>query len=225
MSDAAEEERSEMCVQPESEIPRGRRRRRAWALLALASAALVGFAGCGGFRPYRRMAQAATSEESARSQAEDQRLRGALRQALIKVDPALVFHVTPYVYMGHAYLVGFVDTPAKKERTIAAAQAVPGVRSVDAYLPPPPAAGAPATADATEKTAVKAALALSPDEVVTRIEVEVLAGQAVLLGVVDDEEAIDNAVSAARGVDGVTGVTNFLLLPESEYERRRPELR
>ena len=65
---------------------------------------------------------------------------------------------------------------------------------------------------------VKAALGLGGDRV-TQIDLEVLAGHVVLLGVVADQAAIDTAVNAAQGVNGVTGVTNFLLLPEEGYEK------
>jgi osmotically-inducible protein OsmY len=61
--------------------------------------------------------------------------------------------------------------------------------------------------------------------VVTRVDLEVLAGHVVLLGVVDSQQAVDAAVADARRASGVTGVTSFLLLPEPEYERRRPSLR
>jgi osmotically-inducible protein OsmY len=189
----------------------------ALALLLLAST------GCGGFRPYRRMAKAATSEENVGAQVDDQRLKTSLREAILTTDAAAALEVTPYVYMGHGYLVGFVSGDAQRQSLVAAAQRVSGLRSLDTYLPDQPA-DSQTTSDFAIKGEVKAALAVGLNRV-TQIDLEVLAGQVVLLGVVSDQGAIDSAVAAAQGVSGVTGVTNFLLLPEAQYEKALRPLR
>lgn len=180
-------------------------------------------AGCGGARPYRAMAKAASSEENVHAQVADDRLKASLREALLTTDAAAAVHITPYVYMGHAYLVGFVDSAGQRQAVAAAAHGVEGVRSLDIYLPDRPAESQTAS-DLAIEGEVKATLALDRDRV-TQIDVEVLAGQVVLLGVVSSQEAIDSAVAAAHGVHGVTGVTTFLLLPEPEYEKRLRLLR
>jgi osmotically-inducible protein OsmY len=177
---------------------------------------LIG-SGCGGARPYRAMAKAASSEESAHAQIEDDRLKMSLREALLTSEPGSAVSVTPYVYMGHAYLVGFVDDAAERQDLIATAQNVQGVRSLDTYLPDRPADSQTVT-DLSIEGQVKAALGLGGDRVM-QIDLKVLAGHVVLLGVVADQGAIDTAVNAAQGVNGVTGVTNFLLLPEAGYEK------
>ncbi len=180
-------------------------------------ALLVGGAGCGGARPYRAMAKAASSEESVPAQVADDRLKLSLREALLANGPAAEIHVTPYVYMGHAYLVGFVAGAAQRQQLTDAAQGVAGVRSVDTYLPDQPADSQTAR-DIEMEGKVKAALALNRERI-TQIDVDALAGHVVLLGVVANQSDIDAAVAAARGVDGVTGVTSFLLLPEKGYEK------
>lgn len=58
-----------------------------------------------------------------------------------------------------------------------------------------------------------------------RITTAVLDGHVVLLGVVADEEERRRAAAAVTGVNGVTGVTNWLVLPESDYKALRPKLR
>ncbi len=185
---------------------------------------LLGGVGCGA-RPYRAMAKAATSEENVFSEIDDHRLKMSLRAALLESDASASIHITPYVYMGHAYLVGFVDSPQQRETAIAAANGVAGIRSLDTYLPDRPAPGADATSDISLKAEVKAKLALDPNEVVTRIELEVLGGHVVLLGVVASEAAQQAAVNSAQSVSGVTGVSNFLLVPEAAYDKLRPSLR
>ncbi len=163
------------------------------------------------------MAKAASSEESVPAQVADDRLKLSLREALLANGPAAEIHVTPYVYMGHAYLVGFVAGAAQRQQLTDAAQGVAGVRSVDTYLPDQPADSQTAR-DIEMEGKVKAALALNRERI-TQIDVDALAGHVVLLGVVANQSDIDAAVAAARGVDGVTGVTSFLLLPEKGYEK------
>jgi osmotically-inducible protein OsmY len=194
------------------------RRSRAHAAVGIcATALLLAAAGCAGMRPYRAMAKAASSEESVHAQVDDDRLKMALREALLTSDVGAAVHVTPYVYMGHAYLVGFVDGATQRRTMTDAAQGVAGLRSLNTYLPDQPAQSETAS-DLDLEGKVKAALALDRERI-TQIDVSVLAGDVVLLGVVNDQTSIDTAVAAAQGVGGVTGVTNFLLLPEQEYEK------
>jgi hyperosmotically inducible protein len=135
-----------------------------------------------------------------------------------------VISVTPYAYMGHVYLVGFVNDVAEGARLESIANSVAGVRTLDTYLPVRPAS-ASTVGDAELEAKVKSALALEPGEVALRIETEALAGHVVLLGVVSSQGAADSAGARARTVAGVRGVTNFLLVPEAEYESLRPHLR
>src|SRR5262245_28849741 len=112
---------------------RDHRRIRATQLLAV-TVPLVGCFACGvGVRPYRAMAQAATSEENVVAQVDDRRLTTQLREALLA--NGLGVGVTPHVYMGHAYLVGFVAGDAERTSALTAAPRVSGLRSVDSYLP------------------------------------------------------------------------------------------
>jgi len=193
--------------------------------LVLASLTLALLAaGCGGARPYRAMAKAASSEENVFSQAEDHRLALRVREAILADDPQRVVSVTPYAYMAHVYLVGFVNDADEGRRLESIANSVAGVRTMDSYLPVRPASGS-TVGDEELKAKVKAAMALEPGEVAMRIETEALAGHVVLLGVVSSQDAVDSAGARARTVVGVKGVTNFLIVPEAEHESLRPHLR
>ena len=59
------------------------------ALVSLTLALAVA-AGCGGARPYRAMAKAASSEENVFSQAEDHRLAMRVREAILANEPGRV---------------------------------------------------------------------------------------------------------------------------------------
>ena len=194
------------------------------AILVLILALTLAALGCGNARPYRAMAKAATSEENVFSQAQDHRLTMHIRESILAADPSRIVSVTPHAYMGHAYLTGFVANQAEADGLVARVRALDGVRTVDAYLPSRPPEGSMAS-DETIKAKLKSELALEPGEVVTRVAIEVLAGHVVLLGVVASQNAIDDAGRLAAHVAGVTGVTNFLLLPEADYESLRPKIR
>jgi hyperosmotically inducible protein len=194
---------------------------RALSLLLLVS---VLAAACGGARPYRAMARTAQSEESVFSQVEDHRLKTAMREAILAEDSKLVFSVTPYAFMGHAYLVGFVDSPDVAEQLQERMRDLKGVRSVDAYLPTKPADRSKVD-DVEIEARLKKALVLDMGQVSSRIESKSLAGHVVLLGVVASPEAVTDAQDRVRNVKGVTGVSNFLLVPEEGYESLRPHVR
>ena len=131
--------------------------------------------------------------------------------------------VTPYVYMGHAFLVGSVRTPAQRDAATADAWRVDGVRSVDAYLPQTRArrSAAQTASDAALKVDLEGRLSLDP-ALTTRVDLEVIDGHAVLLGVVPSQEAVQSAGTIAQGTGSITGVTNFLLVAEDGDERHRP---
>jgi osmotically-inducible protein OsmY len=169
------------------------------------------------------MARAATSEESVFAQAQDEELKIQLREALL-ARGASPLAITPYVFMGRGFVVGFVADGVQRDGILSTAQGVQGLRSLQSYLPDRPTASS-TTDDVSTKATVKAALVPHPEIGVTHVDIEVLDGHVVLLGVVGSEEARESAVAAAAGVGGVKGVTNFPLLPEPGYESLRPHLR
>jgi len=194
---------------------------RALSLVLLVSVLAT---ACGRARPYRAMARTAQSEETVFSQVEDHRLKTAMREAILAEDSKLVFSVNPYAFMGHAYLVGFVDSSDVAERLQERMRGLKGVRSVDAYLPTKPADRSKVD-DAEIEARLKEALVLDMGQVSSRIESKSLAGHVVLLGVVASPGAVTDAEDRVRNLKGVTGVSNFLLVPEEGYESLRPHVR
>ena len=193
------------------------------SVLPLLAVLLVVTAGCGGVRPYRAMARAATSEENVFAQAQDKELKVQLREALLAHGESPLA-ITPYVFMSRGFVVGLVGDGAQRDDVLSAAQGVQGLRSLQSYLPDRPTTSSTAN-DVATKANVKAAFVPHREIGVTHVDIEVLDGHVVLLGVVGSEEARESAVTAAAGVSGVKGVTNFLLLPEPDYESLRPHLR
>src|SRR5262249_13381349 len=131
--------------------------------------------GCAGVRPYRAMARAASSEENLVAQADDHRLQLRLHEALIATG--FVTGIKSFVYMSHAYLVGFVDDEAARTRALSAAGQVAGIRSVDGYLPVRTggSSGIERSADDLRlQGEVKAAIGIDRDERLTRVDIDVL---------------------------------------------------
>jgi hyperosmotically inducible protein len=184
----------------------------------------VGLLACGHARPDGAMERAARSEEDLASKLEDRAMKAEMLANLMEDRAVAPADVTPYVHMGHAFLVGSVKTTAQRDAAIADAWKVQGVRSVEAYLPE--AARGRHSASKTDiglKKELEGKLSLDP-ALTTRVHLQMVGGHAVLLGVVPSREAVQAAGAIAQGTDGIAGVTNFLLVPEEGYERGRPGL-
>jgi len=173
------------------------------------------------------MYKSASSELSGPAQARDHRLKANLRAALIGEQGLAGLTLSPEVLMERGYVSGHVDTPEQAATIQRIAHGVSGLRSVDVYLPISQSQPADSStiSDVTIHTEISAALKLAPGVVASRINVTVLDRQAVLLGVVSGDEERRHAVEAVSGVEGVKGVTNWLLLPEPDYMAVRPKLR
>ena len=203
-------------------------------MLALAGLAMLVLSvdGCsGGLRPYRAMVKAARSELSPVALARDQRLKLRLREAILVDQTFAALSISPHVYMERGFVVGLVESAEQADGILRAAQTVQGLRSLKGHLPvrnEVPKGNDKETggssSDLTIKAELKAQLALAPSVVSSQIDYEVLDGHVVLLGVVASEEVRDTAQREALKLNGVTDVTNLLLLPESGYMTRRPRL-
>ena len=149
--------------------------------LALAVGMLT---GCGGAPGYARAAKAQASELSLLAQAQDERLKIRLREAILADHAFAGFTIAPFVFMERGFVIGHVND--SEQTVLRAARRVSGLRSVDGYLPvkntsPQDSAISSAASDVALTAEIKSALALA-GVVVRRVSVETLDGQAVLLG-------------------------------------------
>ncbi|MCH2171819.1 BON domain-containing protein [Myxococcota bacterium] len=179
--------------------------------------------GCGGGpKPYRLIAQAARSPERPAVFLYDKRLRMNLREALLLAQPDSAISVSPYVTGGHAYLVGWVSSEDKRTALERAAGTVPELLTVTSYLPVKPTGEqVPDSASELElKTRVVGSLLAASGSEKINITVEVLGTQAVLVGAVSSKGEIRRAEQAAGDTQGITGVTNFLTVPDPGQAKR-----
>ena len=197
-----------------------------WTVCLLATVFIA--AACGGARPYSLMYKSASSELSAPAQARDHRLKANLRAALIAEEGIAGLSLSPDVVMERGYVIGRVETADQAATILRIARGVSGLQSVDVYLPisqSQPPADSSTVSDMTIHTEIATALRLAQGVVASHINVTVLDRRAVLLGVVSGENERHQAIEAVSSVEGVKGVTNWLLLPEPDYMAVRPKLR
>ncbi len=111
---------------------------------------------------------------------------------------------------GEVLLSGFVDNQSQIDRAVAVAQAVAGVTSVDNKVSLKGAATTMGTKidDSVITTRLKAALLADPSVNSADIAVVTRNGEVQLSGFVNNQGQIDRAMALAKGVDGVTSVTN-----------------
>lgn len=111
---------------------------------------------------------------------------------------------------GEVLLSGFVDNQSQIDRAVAVAQAVAGVTSVDNKVSLKGVATTMGTKidDSVITTRLKAALLADPSVNSADIAVVTRNGEVQLSGFVNNQGQIDRAMALAKGVDGVTSVTN-----------------
>lgn len=204
--------------------------RMAQSISLFVGAMLLIFAlqGCGGAK-YSAMVKAAQSELSPMAQAQDDLHKLHLQEALLADQGFSGLNLSIYVFMERAYVVGHVDSPEQAEAVLRMAKHIAGLRSIEGYLPVKKASPNDSTvsstaSDLTVKAEIASALALAAGVVTSRVNVEMLDGQVVLLGVVSGNEERLSAEQAAKGVKEVKGITNWLLLPEPQYMSIRSKI-
>jgi len=97
--------------------------------------------------------------------------------------------------------------PQIGDRAVAVARAVEGVKRVETYFLP----GQPALLQDLQITAkIKARIIGDGALRISQVDMAVVAGHAVLTGVVDRPEKIEQIIRHARAVEGVVAVKSFL---------------
>jgi hyperosmotically inducible protein len=194
--------RARACSGLEDVDHRARRLSMGSVGLGLLLGVSVGLLACGHTLPDDAMARAAHSQEALASKLEDRAMKAEMLANLMEDRAIAGADVTPYVYMGHAFLVGSVRTPAQRDAAIADAGKVQGVRSVEAYLSG--AARGRTASDRALRTELEGRLSLDP-ALTGRVHLQMVDGHAVLLGVVPSREAVQSAGRSRRAPTGSPG--------------------
>lgn len=167
-------------------------------LFALLLAAL---AGCG------TLYKAATEERPLSVLVDDQVITVKIKKGFLDRAPKAL-GLSVFCHQGLVVLAGVAD-PQIGDQAVAIARAVEGVKRVETYFLP----GQPAPFQDLQISAkIKAKIIGDGALRVSQVDMAIIAGHAVLTGVVDRTEKIDQIVRHARSVEGVVTVKSFLQL-------------
>ncbi len=139
----------------------------------------------------------------------DKKLSTRIKTALLNENFTGGMEIAVYSFYGHVFLIGEVPGNMQEKAVVIARRYSP--RSITAHW------FTKAKSDISNfvlATKLRTALISTPGLSSTRIDTEVNAGRAVLLGVVQDAQEKDLAIEAARKVQGIISVTSYLMLPQ-----------
>lgn len=142
---------------------------------------------------------------------DDKTLSAGIKSELLKENFTGGWSVDVYSYYGNVFLIGEASQNVQNKALAIARRHKP--RSVTPHW------FAPAKSDVSDivlATSLRKELIQTGGLSSTRIDTEVNAGRVVLLGVVGNDDEKRLAVRTAREVNGVTSVTNYLMLPSAQ---------
>ena len=153
----------------------------------------------------------AVEERNPSTVAADKKISLAIQKEFVEDKDVKALDISPFCYYGNVYLVGEYDTIKQKEKGIAIAKGVEGVKSVEAYIVPKKKND---TCGTTDNVAIRAKLdaKLVADKEIwsTNIDVQVVQCKIILLGIVKTKKEITKAIAHAKSVEGVRGVVSYL---------------
>lgn len=173
-----------------------------------------------GFLPYGRIFKAAKDERAYTTQAHDTRLQLKLRRVLLMDSFSSLTDVSCYVYQGHGFLVGEVDSAVQRHELLETAQAVSGLNGVSFYLP----VKKDVPDDGDSALEMKLEGMLEPNYPSAQVSLRVVQNAVVVLGVLTLEEQA-TALASVKKMCGGREIINFLQAPnpeDSKIIRPRP---
>lgn len=152
--------------------------------------------------------QSATEERSVGEQVDDTKLKATIQKRLLDSGVKTLSAVDVFCHLGLVVLTGVIEPGSKVgEQAVTIARGVEGVRRVETYfVTSRPSRTSDIGISAKLKTKVVADTGLRASQV----DWSVLAGNVVLVGVVDRPEKVDQVIRHARTIDGVVGVKSFM---------------
>jgi len=156
----------------------------------------------------------AMDQRSVGDMVSDKDLALRLKKEIMHLRAGDGFFLNIYVYQGRVFLVG--DPPKDfQEPVVRFAIRLEGVQSLDYCFFPHNSGNA--FSDFATGCSLRTNLILESGVSSSWVDTEVYAGQAVLMGVVEEEEDVKQIVALARETSGVNNVINFLLVEGLPY--------
>ena len=164
-----------------------------------------------GFLPYGRMFRAVKDDRSYTTQAQDTRLQLKLKRVLLMDAFSSLTDVSCYVYQGHGFLVGEVDSDSQREELLNCAQEVAGLNGVSYFLPLKKID----SGEGDSTLEVKLTAMLEPDFPSSQVSLLVVQNTVVILGVLTAKEQ-EQALTSLKKACGNKKIINFLQSPKPE---------
>ncbi len=136
---------------------------------------------------------------------DDTIIRGDIKSSIMAKDAGQGFAANIFCYQGHVFVVGAVDKNFRSF-VLETAHETKGVHAVTAVWFDPSVSN-----DETLGLKVRTALIGNSKLSSTQIDLEVYAGEVILLGMVRSTADVDEAVATARKVEGVDSVRSYLI--------------
>lgn len=171
-------------------------------ILALLACAFL-LSGCA-----TRVVNAITNERSLGTVVEDTGIEASVKTKLVSEKALNIRDVNVYCFLGHVYLVGEAEGEFAQKAEELAAQ-VNGVKEVTGHFFP---LGTTTTDDIALEAKINKEMLFAEKISSGKIYVDVWGGEAVLLGVLDNQVNINRAIALTKAVPGVKSVTSFLTL-------------
>jgi len=170
----------------------------------------VAIVASGCFTIARTGYEAATDERSVETQKEDARIALAIRKRLLESSVKGTGSLDVFCRNGVVVLAGVVESGSRAgSEALGIARRMEGVKHVESYfLPSQPSK----VSDFTIKQKINVKLIGDGDLQAGQVDMAVIAGHVVLVGVVNRQEKIDQIVAHARATDGVVLVKSFIQL-------------
>jgi len=170
---------------------------------------LIALAGCA---PYalavRETYEVATDPRSVLTQATDTEAEAQIKAALLASPVSGTSGIDVYCRRGVVVLVGVVPPGSQAgQAAVAIARQTPGVTRVETYFVPSRPSW---ESDIAIKEQIRARLIADPALVSGRVDIAVIAGHVVLVGVVTSQASVQKFISDASSVPGVVSVTSYI---------------
>ncbi len=169
---------------------------------------VLGVTDAGCFTIARSGYEAATEERSMATQKSDTKIALAIKKNLLESSVKGTGGLDVFCRNGVVVIAGVVESGSQADsESVAIARRVDGVKRVETYFLP----GQPSkVSDFTIRQKINAKLIADGDLKAGQVDMAVIAGHVVLVGVVNRQEKVDKIIAHARSTDGVVMVKSFI---------------
>lgn len=156
---------------------------------------------------------AVSDERTLGTHVNDSVIEANVKSALVEASATKIMDINVYSFYGDVFLIGEAD-PDFAKRAAEVASGVKDVSNVTSYLYP---LGTTTSKDLLTEADINQKLLFTSGIPSSKVQVDVWGGQAVLLGILNNQEQIDQVIELVKGVSGVRSVKSYLILKRETY--------